>query len=183
MECKQQHIGTRLQAVRTAHPPQFTHISVLCELPAAGQSLGGTCTIYSPATAAAQQEAHLLGSQLLQTCTLTHAHTHTQELPVSSTWVMAKNSHLPCQLHSTEGKFRPQMLAALQRGNGSQNDILAVKMHQASRCASQGIQKQWIPTFYSPVKISVSFPCNVQQLSLILTDLNLDQSVTLSTEE
>ena len=63
MECKQQHIGTRLQAVRTAHPPQFTHISVLCELPAAGQTLGGTCTIYSPATAAAQQEAHLLGRQ------------------------------------------------------------------------------------------------------------------------
>lgn len=37
----------------------------------------------------------------------THTHTHTEDLPVCSTWVMAKNSHLPCQLHSREGKFRP----------------------------------------------------------------------------
>lgn len=66
MECEQQHIGTRLQAVRTAHPLQFTHIPVLGELPAAGQSLGGTCTICSPpnpATSATQQEAHLLERQ------------------------------------------------------------------------------------------------------------------------
>ena len=82
MECKQQHIGTRLQAVRTAHPLRFTHISVLCELPAAGQSLQGTCTICSPCHCCCPTRSTPV-RKAVTTDMHTHTHTHTHKHRIS----------------------------------------------------------------------------------------------------
>lgn len=66
MECKQQHIGTRLQAGKTAHPLQSIH--VLCAMnfllpDNPSEEPAQVAPPPNPAAATSQQEAHLLGRQ------------------------------------------------------------------------------------------------------------------------
>ena len=79
MECKQQHIGTRLQAVRTAHPTAVhTHLSAVwascCRtVPPRNLTICSPCHCCCPARSTPVRKA-------VTTDTHTHTHTHTHRI-------------------------------------------------------------------------------------------------------
>lgn len=148
MECKQQHIGTRLQAGRTAHTLQSVHVLVCYEFLAAWQSLRGTCTVCLPSQSCC---CYFPARSTPVRATVT---TDTQRAPDPPSEHLGSGKEHSSSVPQSypKGEFQPWVLAALLRGNGCWDEFLTVRMHKyrSSGCASQGIQKHCIPSSPHP---------------------------------